>query len=309
MQEGIKKLLEKQHYAFLGEHSALKICSWTKKSIRDEGVCYKQKFYGIRSHLCAQISPIVNFCNHDCIFCWRDKGNWQPKKLDEPNELISKIAAAQTKMLIGFKGYKGVNKEKLKEAKNPEHVAISLTGEILAYPKISELIKELHAQGKTTFIVTNGTFPEVLEKMELPTQLYISIEAPNEKLYKQIDKPLFRNTWDKLMQSLDIMKDLRNKTRTAIRITLIKDLNMIEPEGYAKLIKKANPMFVEVKSYMYVGASQKKLEIKNMPQHEEVKKFAKQIAKHCNYKLIDEQKESRVVLLMQEDFSERIMGF
>ncbi|MFH1456080.1 MAG: 4-demethylwyosine synthase TYW1 [archaeon] len=307
--EAVKKMLEKQHYCFLGEHSALKVCSWTKKSLRDEGVCYKEKFYGIRSHLCAQISPIVNFCNHDCVFCWRDKGNWEVKKLDEPSEIISGIAQAQKKMLTGFNGYDGVNKDKLEEASDPQHIAISLTGEILAYKKISELIKGFHEAGKTTFVVTNGTFPDVLRKMEMPTQLYISIEAPNKELYKKIDKPLFQDTWDKLMDSLDIMKNLKTKTRTALRITAIKDLNMIDPEGYAKLIEKADATFVEVKSYMYVGASQQKLEIENMPRHPEVKEFAEEIAKHCGYKIIDEQKESRVVLLMKEDFDGRVMKF
>jgi wyosine [tRNA(Phe)-imidazoG37] synthetase (radical SAM superfamily) len=49
---------------------------------------------------------------------------------------------------------------------------------------------------------------------------------------------------------------------------------------------------------MWVGYSQKRLAIKNMPLHSEVKSFSKKILKHLkNYKLINEKKESRVILL------------
>ena len=45
--KNVKEILKKQHYEIAGknEHSAVQICRWTKKSLRDEGVCYKEKFY------------------------------------------------------------------------------------------------------------------------------------------------------------------------------------------------------------------------------------------------------------------------
>ena len=64
MQKELKLLLEKQQYAFIGEHSAIKICEWTKRSLKDQGVCYKEKFYGINSHRCCQMTPAVNFCQN-----------------------------------------------------------------------------------------------------------------------------------------------------------------------------------------------------------------------------------------------------
>ena len=48
---------------------------------------------------------------------------------------------------------------------------------------------------------------------------------------------------------------------------------------------------------MWVGYSRQRLEIQNMPYHNEVKNFAKELAKLTGYKIIDEKKESRVVLL------------
>jgi tRNA wybutosine-synthesizing protein 1 len=49
-----KKNLEDQGYRIVKNHSAVKICRWTKNSIKNEGVCYKEKFYGIKSHKCCQ---------------------------------------------------------------------------------------------------------------------------------------------------------------------------------------------------------------------------------------------------------------
>ena len=62
-----KKILEKQGYRFTGEHSSIKICDWTKKAIRGEGVCYKQKFYGINTIQCVQMTPTM-ICPNRYLF-------------------------------------------------------------------------------------------------------------------------------------------------------------------------------------------------------------------------------------------------
>ena len=66
---------------------------------------------------------------------------------------------------------------------------------------------------------------------------------------------------------------------------------------YAKLIQKANPDFVEVKAYMYVGSSRERLTLDNMPSFDEVKSFAKKIGDECGKELVNESEVSRVVLL------------
>lgn len=308
----IKAILAKQHYGMVGNHSAVQICRWTKKSLLDEGFCYKQQFYGINSHRCCQMTPAVSWCPNKCVFCWRAiehtlGTDMKNVDIDEPKGIIEGCIKAQQKQLSGFGGNEKVNAKKLKEAMEPMHFAISLSGEPTLYPKISELIKELRRQGKTSFLVTNGLLPKVLEKMEMPTQLYISLDAPNEKLFKKIDKPQIRNAWNKFNKTIELLPKL--KTRTTLRITAIKGLNMCNEEQYAALIKQSEPMFVEVKSYMWVGFSRKRLKMENMPLHNEVVEFAQNIAKHCSYRIIDEKKESRVVLLMREDSKERVMRF
>jgi tRNA wybutosine-synthesizing protein 1 len=84
---------------------------------------------------------------------------------------------------------------------------------------------------------------------------------------------------------------------------------MKNAEEYSQLIKKADPLFVEIKAYMHVGFSKKRLNHENMPLHEEIVDFAKKIASCLNMKIVDEQKESRVVLLMKEDRPDRKMKF
>ncbi|HLD10804.1 MAG TPA: 4-demethylwyosine synthase TYW1 [Candidatus Nanoarchaeia archaeon] len=294
-----KKKLESQKYYFIGNHSAIKTCTWKKKSLQNQGVCYKQKFYGINTHLCCQMSVAMNFCDQDCIFCWREHKNFPFDKIDNPKEILNKVPQAERMLISGLGGSKDVNKEKFSKAYNPIHFAISLTGESIYYPKLNELIKEIHKKNGTTFLVTNGQAPFLLKKLIPPTQLYISLAANSEKMFNKICKPLRKNGWQLLLKTLSLLKTL--KTRTTIRLTLIKNINMSEPEKYAKILEEASPKFIEVKAYMRVGASRKKLDKENMPLHTEVKEFSKLICKYSSYKIIDEQKESRVILLMKEE--------
>lgn len=96
------------------------------------------------------------------------------------------------------------------------------------------------------------------------------------------------------------MSTLKGKTRTVFRMNLVKNLNMNHEmaKEYAELIKKANPMFVEIKGFMSVGYARQRLGYDRMPYHKEIVDFANEILKFLpEYKFLDEKKESRVVLL------------
>ena len=303
----IRDVLEKQQYRIVGNHSAVKICHWTKESLTRNRVCYKEKWYGIKSHRCMEFTPSTIWCDHHCLWCWRlqvgdrKELKWKEypfnSKIDDPAEILDKAIEARKKLLTGFGGNNKVDKKKFKEALEPTSIAISLSGEPTLYPRISELIEECHKRNIFTFLVTNGTTPEVLEKMTKPSQLYITLPAPNEKVYLKSCRPIIKNGWKKIMKSLELLKTF--DCRTVIRLTLVKNLNMINPEQYAELIERANPMFVEAKGYVHVGESQKRLKQENMPTHEEIKDFAKEISKYCSYKIKDDFRPSRVVLLTQ----------
>ena len=316
----LKKKLEKMHYEIIGNHTALEICSWCKKSLRDEGVCYKQKFYGINCHRCCQMSPAAGFCDQKCIFCWRPQecniGTKMSGKFDSHSEIIDGCIKAQIRKLSGFGGNEKTNEEKFREAQEPMHFAISLTGEPTLFPKLGELISELHKRGKTTFLVTNGQHPEVLEKLEkeknLPTQLYISLDATNESQFKKINIPLNKDGWERLNKTLNLLPKLN--CRKVIRITIIKGYNNKDISGFAQLLKIAQgdcktPLMVEVKSYMHVGYSRNRLPKEAMPLHSEIQDFSKKLAEELNWQVLDEQARSRVVLLAPDDFKGRIMTF
>ncbi len=307
--QGYKKKLEKQGYRFLGEHSAVKICEWTAKSLTNMGHCYKQKFYGIRSHRCGQMSVAVNFCDKACTYCWRERDNFPFTKVDDPKEILLKIPEYQYKLLSGHGGNEKTNKEKWNEIKDISHFAISLTGENLYYPRINELISEIKKQGKTSFIVTHGGFPEAIEKLEPPTQLYLSMDAVDEETFNLIQRPIHKNAWNRWLRSLDALRNIKDKTRTVIRYTLIKEINDNNYEKVCELFEKGDPHFIEIKSYMFVGASRENMKKGNMPVMDEVREFAKEIEKHCDYKIIDEHIPSRVVLMAKEDYDWRIMKF
>ena len=214
---------------------------------------------------------------------------------DEPKFIVDGLIKSQRELLTGLGGVPHDEKF-LKEAQNPSHAAISLSGEPTCYSKISDMIKEFHKRKIKTFLVTNGTFPERLESLEtLPTQLYVSLCSYDKDLFERFQKPLMKDAWKKLNNTLELLPSL--ETRKVIRLTMVRDWNMKEPEKYAKLIGKAMPNFVEVKSFMSVGFSRQRLPYSSMPSHEEIREFAEKLSDSLGYKVANEKKDSRVVLL------------
>lgn len=293
--------LESSGYRFVGSHNhaAAKICHWTKQSILDRGVCYKEKFYGIESHRCLQMAPAVPNCQQKCEFCWRDLSYTQTQwegEYDDPKTIIDEAIEAQNNLLCGFFGNDKANKEKLEESKTPTNAAISLAGEPMLYPEIDELIAEFNRRNFTTFVVSNGQCVDKLKNLENePYQLYLSLDAPTKKIYDEVCQPQISEGWDNLNQSLDTLASFNS--RTCIRTTCVKGRNMINPEKYGELIKKSNPDFVEIKAYMCVGSSRYRLTPDNMPTFDEVKSFAQKIGENCGKKIVNESEVSRVVLL------------
>jgi len=216
--------------------------------------------------------------------------------IDEPSEIIEEMINAQRLLLSGFKGNIKVDRKKWEEAQNPTNFAISLVGESILYPKVSELIKELHKRKASTFLLTKGIVPEKIKSLDVePTNFYISLCAPDKETFIKVDRPIISNAWNKQMESLELMKSF--DCRKVIRLTLVKNLNLKDPEKYAKLILKAEPDFIEAKAYFHVGESQKRLPKDAMPFMDDIRKFAQELSEHVGYHIKDEDTSSRVVLL------------
>ncbi len=303
-----KKELEHQQYRLVGGHTAVKVCGWTKNMLRGEGGCYKFKFYGIRSHQCMQMSPNLS-CANRCSFCWRgykapvsETWKWN---MDEPAFIVNESLAAHQKLLAGFGGNENVTKTMFEQSKHVGHVALSLTGEPIAYPKINELCTEFHARNISTFIVTNAQFPEAIKNLKTITQLYLSLDAPNEKILKTLDVPLFANYWERYIQS--IQNAAEKKYRKCARLTIVRGVNDVEPENYAQLIRMGKFDFVEIKGYMHVGESQKRLTRDHMPDFAYVKEFGMKILEHLkdDYEFASEHVPSDVILLAHQKYHQK----
>ncbi len=393
----------KSNYRIVGKnkHSAIKPCHWLEQRLmtgRDNQNCYKGIF-GVKSNLCLQNTPSVPFCNHQCVFCWRDLQSSLGATFnvvpDEPKQLVNEMIRHQKNLIqnhlplkryidnyhiiikilkyilknnksesiqsisriidasktkidraivflknMGFLDYiEGdinhyfikksikrqiksdvdieplVNKnittlreiEKVhEESMKPKHAAISLDGEPFLYPLLSDFVAEFKKRKMTTFIVSNGTFPERIESIEyFPSQLYISLSASNEKTYKKICRPMLKNSWEKLMKTMDLLGSL--SCRTVIRITAVKNLNLKEifVKEYLDIIKRAKPNFLDIKGFtLQAKALLIKERLKSsedldfyFPEFEDIKEFAEKISNLGNFPILYKNERSRDVLL------------
>ena len=305
--------LKKQKYHLVGKHSAVKRCKWLHEALVHDRPCYKQKFYGIRSHQCIQMTPALFYCTQQCLFCWRAQSGdlqitWDEMKLpdwDSAEEIVQGSLKAQVAILSGYSGNPKTNEKKFREALRPRHVAISLTGEPTLYEPLGELIRTFRSKGFTTFLVSNGTMPSKLAELsEEPTQLYISVCAPTKEVFRSVCRPQIPDAWAKLNETLGFLPSFR--CPTVIRMTLVKGHNMKFADGYAELVERANPTYIEAKAYMHIGFSNLRLSYERMPDHKEIRDFAMRLAEKTGYKIIDESVESRVVLLSKREKPIRI---
>ncbi len=396
------EIYTKTTYRIIGnnKHSAIKPCHWLEQKLmtgRENRNCYKSIF-GIQSHKCLQNTPSFPFCNHQCVFCWRDIENGDLGsdfivEPDEPRDLVNEmirhhqdiiqnhlplrryldnyeimneilcymlkngehcdinqlsniIHVSRNKIeraLILLKNQKFIHsidntykkfkleedikgcinsKEEIQslihselttpdeimqthsEAMYPNHAAISLDGEPLLYPKISELVEEFKTRKMTTFIVTNSTLPEKIESLDsLPSQLYLTLPASNEEVYKKTCRPMIKNGWKKIEASLDMIESL--SCRTLVRLTAVKSLNVKLDESliknYVKIIEKANPNFFEIKGFTLQAKAlliKERLKSDNpvnyyFPEYDYLEQIALKFEELGNFPLIYTNKDSR----------------
>jgi tRNA wybutosine-synthesizing protein 1 len=284
-------------------HTAVQTCGWTANALRGEGTCYKHAFYGIRSHQCVQMTPVVT-CNERCVFCWRDhRGHTfelDDVDWDDPAAVADASVNLQRRLLSGFGGHDAVPRDRFEEAMEPRHVAISLDGEPTLYPHLPELIEEFHSRDMTTFLVTNGTRPDVVADCS-PTQLYVSVDAPDPETFEDVVRPVTDDAWDRLLETLDVLAN-SGDTRTVIRTTLLAGENVADPEGYAALYERADADFVELKAYMHVGHSRNRLDRETMPTHDDVVAFARAVQEQLpGHDVLKDVPASRVALLARDE--------
>ena len=304
LNETVRTNLRKQGYRIIGSHSGVKLCRWTKSMLRGRGGCYKHTFYGIESHRCMEATPSLA-CANKCVFCWRHHTNPIGKEwkweMDPPDQIVRDALSYHRGMIKEMRGVPGVKPERMAEAIDVKHCALSLVGEPIMYPEINELCNKLHGQGISSFMVTNAQFPDAIERLVPVTQLYVSVDAATKDSLKAIDRPLFSDFWERFLLCL---QKLRTKQqRTVYRLTLVNDWNMAEVEQYANLVDIGKPDFIEIKGVTYCGTNDaSSLTIKSVPYHKQVRAFGEEICKFKGeYGLACEHEHSLSILLARKD--------
>ncbi|KAK7749046.1 Fe-S oxidoreductase [Cytospora paraplurivora] len=307
--------LTKQGYSIVGSHSGVKICRWTKSALRGRGSCYKFSFYGIASHQCMETTPSLS-CSNKCVFCWRHGTNpvgtnWR-WVVDPPDLIFKGVTENHYKKIKMMRGVPGVRAERFAEAMRIRHCALSLVGEPIFYPHINEFLGMLHGDRISSFLVCNAQHPDQLAALNHVTQLYVSIDASNKESLRKIDRPLHRDFWERFQRCLEILREKRFKQRTVFRLTLVKGFNIEdEAKGYADLVEKALPCFVEVKGVTYCGTSTSSnagLTMANVPFYAEVCEFVtalerELVSRGLNYGIAAEHAHSCCILLGSERFN------
>jgi len=308
----LKDRLKKAKYGVYN-HSAVELCHWTKKSFANEGSCYKHKFYGISTHRCMEMTPSAMNCENRCIYCWRpaefyDTLQMPEELVDEPDAIVHNLLEERRKLIMGYYGNSKNDKTKLDESLLPAHYAISLSGEPTMYPKLPQLVKYLRtlAATKSIFLVTNGQEPDMLRRLvkedALPTQVYLSTNASNKKMFSQINRPRHKDAWERWLDSLRLLSEMN--TRTVLRMTIIRGYNSDDNfiEEFAGLMAQGNPHFIELKSYMHVGMSTQRLEKGDMLEMHEVRHFADELVLRMPaFGVMDESEISRIVVLQNKN--------
>lgn len=77
------------------------------------------------------------------------------------------------------------------------------------------------------------------------TQLYVSVDASTKESLKKIDRPLFKDFWERFLNSLVALAE--KGQRTVYRLTLVKSWNVDELKSYADLVEIGKPDFIEIK--------------------------------------------------------------
>uniref|UniRef100_A0A8D0XSS4 S-adenosyl-L-methionine-dependent tRNA 4-demethylwyosine synthase TYW1 n=1 Tax=Sus scrofa TaxID=9823 RepID=A0A8D0XSS4_PIG len=301
----LREALTKQGYQLIGSHSGVKLCRWTKSMLRGRGGCYKHTFYGIESHRCMETTPSLA-CANKCVFCWRHHTNpvgteWR-WKMDQPDSILKEAIENHQNMIKQFKGVPGVKEERFEEGMTVKHCALSLVGEPIMYPEINRFVKLLHECKISSFLVTNAQFPAEIRNLKPVTQLYVSVDASTKESLKKIDRPLFKDFWQRFLDSLKALAE--KQQRTVYRLTLVKAWNVDELQAYAQLVSLGSPDFIEVKGVTYCGeSSASSLTMANVPWHEEVVRFVSELVGLIpDYEIACEHEHSNCLLIAHKKF-------
>lgn len=60
--------------------------------------------------------------------------------------------------------------------------------------------------GTSSFLVTNAQFPDEIRSVPPVTQFYISVDGSTKEGLKKLDRPLFRDYWERFNRCVDAVR-------------------------------------------------------------------------------------------------------
>jgi len=160
----------------------------------------------------------------------------------------------------------------------------------------TELLKELSENRvKNVSLAAPKTF--VLRLMQRSTMHYLRYLKEINRKTAAIEEDLHRS-----IKNVELVRLLAMEKSLVYFTTSIRSNDLLL-EKYAELIHRGSPDFIEAKAYMFVGPSQQRLSMENMPLHEEVVAFSQELAKHLpDYEIVSDHVPSRVVMFAKQKF-------
>ena len=61
--------------------------------------------------------------------------------------------------------------------------------------------------GTSSFLVTNAQFPEEIKRVPPVTQFYISLDGSTKEGLKKLDRPLFRDFWERFNACVEAVRE------------------------------------------------------------------------------------------------------
>ena len=60
--------------------------------------------------------------------------------------------------------------------------------------------------GTSSFLVTNAQFPDEIRSVPPVTQFYISVDGSTKEGLKELDRPLFRDYWERFNRCVEAVR-------------------------------------------------------------------------------------------------------
>ncbi|MBD3265020.1 MAG: radical SAM protein, partial [Candidatus Omnitrophica bacterium] len=154
-------------------------------------------------------------CSFDCIYC----------QLKTSSRKVSR-----RKFYVNISKFRKELKEKLKKINSLDYITVSGSGEPTLHKDLDRIIKEIKKISRNKYpvcVITNSSllYRKTVRRELMAADLIIpSLDAPDPKLFRKINRPARRISFDKIIKGILKLRE-EFKGRIWLEIMLIKGVN------------------------------------------------------------------------------------